>query len=103
MQVARQLIPRRADLAAIVKLAFPVAVVQVGLIFMGVVDTAMVGRVSGEHLAAVALGNLYFFGCAVFGMGALFALDPIVSQAHGAGDEEAGDPGAVGQEPPVLR
>jgi MATE family, multidrug efflux pump len=89
MQVARQMIPRRSDLTAIARLAVPVAVVQVGLIFMGVVDTAMVGRVSGEHLAAVALGNLYFFGCAVFGMGALFALDPIVSQAYGAGDEEA--------------
>ncbi len=31
-------------------------------------------------------GNLYFFGVAVFGMGVLFALDPVVSQAVGAGD-----------------
>lgn len=76
-------------MVAIARLAVPIAVVQVGLIFMGVVDTAMVGRVSGEHLAAVALGNLYFFACAVFGMGALFALDPIISQAHGANDQEA--------------
>ena len=56
---------------------------------MGVVDTLMVGRVSPAALAAVALGNLYFFGVAVFGMGVLFALDPIISQAVGARDEVA--------------
>jgi MATE family multidrug resistance protein len=46
----------------------------------------MVGRVSPTDLAAVALGNLYFFGVAVFGMGVLFALDPVIAQAVGAGD-----------------
>ena len=53
---------------------------------MGLVDTVMVGRVSATDLAAVAIGNLYFFGVAVFGMGVLFALDPVVSQAVGASD-----------------
>jgi MATE family multidrug resistance protein len=37
----------------------------------------------------VALGNLYFFGVVVFGMGVLFALDPVISQAVGAGDRPA--------------
>ena len=46
----------------------------------------MVGRVTETQLAAVTLGNLYFFGVAVFGMGLLLALDPLVSQAYGAGD-----------------
>ena len=55
---------------------------------MGALDTVMVGRVSAADLAAVAIGNLYFFGCAVFGMGVLFALDPIISQAVGANDSE---------------
>src|SRR5690606_30088498 len=32
---------------------------------------------------------LYFFSISIFGMGVLFALDPIVSQALGAGDELA--------------
>ncbi|HSH75003.1 MAG TPA: MATE family efflux transporter, partial [Longimicrobiales bacterium] len=53
---------------------------------MGLVDTVMVGRVSVADLAAVAIGHLYFFGVAVFGMGVLFALDPVVSQAVGAAD-----------------
>jgi multidrug resistance protein, MATE family len=73
---------------AVVRLAVPVVVVQVGLMAMGVVDTLMVGRVSPEDLAAVALGNLYFFVVAVFGMGLLMALDPLVAQAVGAGDRE---------------
>lgn len=55
---------------------------------MGAIDTVMVGRVSAVDLAAVALGNLYFFGMAVFGMGVLFALDPVIAQAVGADDEE---------------
>jgi len=66
-----------------------VATVQVATMSMGVVDTIMVGRVSPTDLAAVALGNLYFFATAVFGMGVLFALDPVISQAVGAGDRVA--------------
>lgn len=79
-------VPRKAEFARLVSLALPVAAVQVGLVFQGIVDTAMVGRVSAPDLAAVALGNLYFFGISVFGMGMLMALDPIVSQAFGAQD-----------------
>ncbi len=72
-----------------VRLALPIVVVQVGQMFMGVVDTVMVGRVSAEAIAAIALGNLYFFGASIFGMGVLMALDPIVAQAVGAHDREA--------------
>ena len=54
---------------------------------MGVVDTLMVGRLVGAgRLAAVALGNLYFFLIGVFGMGTLMVLDPVVAQAVGARD-----------------
>jgi MATE family multidrug resistance protein len=66
-----------------------VAVVQVGMMAMGAIDTIMVGRVTPTDLAAVAIGNLYFFGVAVFGMGVLFALDPVISQAVGAQDAGA--------------
>ncbi len=69
-------------------LAVPVALAQVGMMFQGVVDSIMVGRVSPLDLAAVALGNIYFFAAVVFGMGVLLALDPVVSQALGAGDTE---------------
>lgn len=81
--------PAAADLRALFALAVPVVVVQVGNMFMGVVDTIMVGHVSAANLAAVALGNLYTFGLSAFGLGALMALDPVVAQAVGARDEPA--------------
>jgi MATE family multidrug resistance protein len=76
-------------LKAMMRLALPIVVVQLGQMLMGVADTVMMGRVSAEALAAVALGNLYFFGAAIFGMGLLMALDPVVAQAVGAGDQVA--------------
>ena len=89
MHVIRQMVPSRDHLASLVRLALPVATVQVGFIFMGAVDAVMVGHVSPRDLAAVALGNLYFFMTTSFGLGTLFALDPIISQAFGAGDRSA--------------
>jgi MATE family multidrug resistance protein len=86
--VARAL-PTGAESRALLRLALPVVLVQVGVMAMGVVDTIMVGHLSATALAAVALGNLYFFGCAILGMGALMGLDPVVAQAIGAGDHPA--------------
>lgn len=71
------------------KLAVPVVIIQVGMMAMGVVDTIMVGHISAQALAAVALGNLYFFTLAVFAQGTLMVLDPVVAQAVGAGDQPA--------------
>lgn len=88
MHVVRQMVPTWPDVQQMVRLALPVAVVQVGLMFMGVVDTIMVGHVSALDLGAVGLGNMYFFTMSVFGMGVLFSLDPVISQAFGAGDSE---------------
>lgn len=56
---------------------------------MGFVDTVMVGRLGVEPLAGVALGNTIFFVLAIVTMGVVFAVGPMVSQAHGAGDEDA--------------
>jgi MATE family multidrug resistance protein len=78
--------PASADLAELARLALPVALAQVGLMTMGLVDTVMVGRVSPVDLAAVAIGHLYFFAISVVGMGILFSLDPVISQSVGADD-----------------
>ena len=78
--------PRRADVVALLRLAIPVVVVQVGIMFMGTVDTLMVGRLSPTALAAVAVGNLYSVIGIFFGQGVLLALDPLINQAVGAGD-----------------
>ena len=78
-----------SELRATISLALPVVLVQIGMMFMGVVDTVMVGHVSARVLAAVALGNLYFFNAIVLANGTLMALDPVIAQAVGAGDIEA--------------
>ena len=84
-----RLLPKPDEVRELLRLALPVVVVQVGMMLMGVVDTIMIGHYSTPALAAVALGNLYFFTAAVFGMGVLMSLDPVVAQAVGAGDELA--------------
>ncbi len=76
-------------LGTMVRLALPLVAVQIGMMGMGVVDTIMVGHFDADALAAVALGNLYFYALSVFTFGTLTALDPVVAQAVGAGDPEA--------------
>jgi len=82
-------LPHREDLTGMLRLAVPVAFVQVGMMLMGVVDAMVVGRVSAEALAAVALGNLALMALTAFVRGMLMAMDPLVSQARGAGDQLA--------------
>jgi multidrug resistance protein, MATE family len=88
--LAGRILPRPGELRAMLRLAVPVVLVQVGMMLMGVVDTVMVGHLtagdSSVGLASVALGHLYFFGIGVFGMGTLMVLDPVVAQAVGARD-----------------
>ena len=68
------------------RFAMPIVFINLGLQAMGVVDALMVGKLGGAAIAAVALGNFYFFNASVFGMGLLCAIDPVVAQAVGAGD-----------------
>ena len=83
------LLPSSSDIRAMLRLALPVAGVQLGIMAMGVTDTIMVGHVSPTALAAAALGNLYFFIAGIFGQGTLMSLDPVISQAVGARDDDA--------------
>jgi MATE family multidrug resistance protein len=70
-------------------LAGPVAIAQVGNMLMGTIDTMMVGRISEQALAAAAIGNAWFYGVLLMGQGVVHGIDPLVSQAHGAGDGKA--------------
>src|SRR5882672_5690525 len=76
----------RAELAETIRLAWPVIGAELGWMFMGVVDTLMVGWLAPEAIGAVGLGSILFFTAAVFGMGLLLGLDTFVAQAFGAGD-----------------
>lgn len=76
----------RQELRALLRLGLPVSVTQLGVMMLGVVDTMMVGHLGTTALDAAALGSLWVWGTAVFGIGLVFGMDPIVSQAHGAGE-----------------
>ena len=82
-------LPTRAEIRDVARLAAPIVVVQVGMMLMGVVDAAIVGRHSAQGLAAVAVGNVYFNSVVTLGQGTLMALDPLVAQAVGAKDRGA--------------
>jgi len=73
------------EFKALWKLAFPIIVAQVGFFGMGLVDTLLVGPMGAEALSALALGNTFFFGIMILGIGLMMGLDPWVSQAYGAG------------------
>ena len=79
-------VPSPHDVRALVRLAVPIAAMQVGLMLMNVVDTVFVGHVSARELAAAALGGLYTIGLFNFCLGVVWAVDPLVSQALGARD-----------------
>lgn len=72
------------------RLALPLVMAEVGWMFMGVVDTVMVGhlRHPAVTISAAALGQV-LYNTLAFGIGGvLLGLDTYISQAHGAGDLE---------------
>lgn len=79
--------PRIGDEArALVRLAIPLAAANLGQMLIGVVDTAVVGRLGELELGAAGIGNTMYFGVTIIGMGLMLGLDPLVSQAIGAGE-----------------
>ena len=77
--------PRR-ELARLLALAGPAAATQLSAMLLWTVDLLMVGRVSVEAFNAVSLGRLWTVGTAIIALGLVYGLDPLASQAHGAGD-----------------
>ena len=84
-----------SELRALWKLAFPIVISQIGFVSMGLVDTLIVGPMGPEALSAMSLGNTFFFGILIFGLGTIMALDSWVSQAFGANDLEGCSVGLV--------
>jgi multidrug resistance protein, MATE family len=68
------------------KLAVPIAFAQISLMTMGLVDAALVGRVSDADVSAVSIGNALLFSVLCVPMGVTMAVEPLASQAVGAGD-----------------
>jgi multidrug resistance protein, MATE family len=71
-------------LRQILALALPVIAAELGWMFMGVVDTIMVGPLGPAAIAAVSIGNAGYEVFALTGIGLLLGLDTLVSQSFGA-------------------
>ena len=78
----------RQELGAMVTLAVPVVLSELGWVAQGIVDTIMVGKLGPAAIGAVALGNAVFYTPALFGIGLLLGLDTLVSQAYGRKDHD---------------
>src|ERR1700691_3913633 len=76
----------RVELRALVTLAVPVVLSELGWMAQGVVDTIMVGRLGPAAIGAVALGNAVCYTPSLFGIGLLLGLDTLVAQAYGRKD-----------------
>src|ERR1700755_109266 len=86
---ARQSTPAtrfRSELTALLMLAIPVVLSELGWMAMSIVDTIMVGRLSPAAIGAVGISSAIFYMPALFGIGLLLGLDTLVSQAYGRGD-----------------
>ena len=75
----------RLELRAMVSLAWPVILAEIGWVLMGVVDTIFVGPLGPAVIGGVGIGSTLFFAVMVFGSGLFFALDTFVAQSFGAG------------------
>ena len=78
--------PVFVELGALARLAVPIAIAQLGILAMSLVDTAAIGRMSVVDLAGAGIGRSIGFGTVVIGIGLAGGLDPLAAQAIGAGD-----------------
>jgi len=74
----------RAEIVETVKLAWPMALTQLGQIAMMTTDLALIGRLGDAAIAAVGLAHLILFVGFVLGMGPVSAVTPLAAQAFGA-------------------
>jgi MATE family multidrug resistance protein len=87
LQAAAHLLEARS----LVVLAAPLVLAQLVQAGMAFVDTVMVARLGSDALAGIALGATTYMLLTIFLQGVVFAVGPMVSQAHGG--ERLGDAG----------
>jgi MATE family multidrug resistance protein len=78
----------RSELATIARLALPIALAQFGLTLLGLVDVAVLGRVSAAELGGASIGRSIGFAGLALGLGAAAALEPLAAQAIGANEPD---------------
>ena len=75
----------RAEVRDLLVLAGPIIASQLGQIGMNASDTVMVGPLGAVPLAAAGLGSSLHFVVLMVGAGVIVGMNPLVSQAFGAG------------------
>ncbi len=71
-------------------LAYPVIIGLLGHTFVQLVDNIMVGQLGTAELAAVSLGNSFFFVAMSLGIGFSTAITPLIAETDGANDVSSG-------------
>ena len=87
--------PLGLHLRRLLALALPSTIAQLGAMLLMVVDVLMLGRVSVEALDSASLGRVWALGTMVAGMGLVFGIDPVATQAWGSGNRRRYE-GALG-------
>ncbi len=77
----------RSEVRATFYLAAPLALTQLAQMAMSFVDVMMIGRLGTAAMAGGVLGSVLFFTLLLICMGVVMAVNPMVAQAAGAGDE----------------
>ncbi|MCW3128473.1 MAG: efflux family protein [Bacteroidetes bacterium] len=65
--------------------AMPIIAGQLGQVLMGFFDTVQIGGLGPEYIAASGFANGIYWMTVLLGMGILFAVSPLVSEAFGEG------------------
>jgi MATE family multidrug resistance protein len=80
--------PLRADIVDTLRLAWPMALTQLGQIAMMTTDLALLGRLGDKVMAAASLAHTILFAVFVIGAGLVSAVAPLAAQAFGARDPQ---------------
>jgi MATE family multidrug resistance protein len=72
------------EIAALFKLAIPLALTHLAQMAIGLTDTIMLGRYDRTALAASVLGNTVYLFCWIIGLGPVGAVSPMIAQVLGA-------------------
>jgi multidrug resistance protein, MATE family len=73
----------KISMKAAFRLSLPIIAGQLGLILMGFFDTVQVGGLGATYMGACGVANSVYFLFTLLGMGVLYSISPLVSEAFG--------------------
>jgi MATE family multidrug resistance protein len=78
----------RREFRPMLNLAAPLALAELGWMFMGIVDIVMAGPLGPAAVGTGSVGGMVFFPTAACATGMLLGMDTMVAQAFGANDQQ---------------